>query len=728
LNNKDIISLRASILFIGIVVLGLSIVGKAAYEQQFRGKYWQALFAKFSIKKNVPIEALRGSIYADDNKVLAASLPQYDIVIDMSVAKKCVALAGSKLDKKVDTFFIEYAKLNNSKTNWRELKNEFIEASKYQNAADRFYTLEESIPFEKYMAIKEMPFASLGKYTNGFITKKRFERIKPLPNIASIIVGKVKEDAATRGLEYSFDSILKGVTGKQTLKFLGNDASTPIDEDGEVDLAPQNGSDIHTNINILMQEIAREELKKKLVENQSLYGCAIVMEVATGKIKAIANQGLINIGASTVFDTKIYGENEYDEYENYAMRKTEPGSTLKLITLMNLLEDKKVDINSVVDLEGGKWIYPNAKNGDYIEDAEQHGLHQVPVEVAFAASSNVGMSKLAYKFYSTNMQAYRNRLNALKLNRDSIDDIEIIKKENHINANTNSLPDFLRSSFGYVVQTSPIRMLSIYNAIANNGVLVKPYLVNAYSSEGITNKEFQPIVLNKDFCKKETYTSLQKCLLSVCYSQHGTANGKFKDLSFLVAGKTGTSYYLDRGISLGDRIYQSSFAGYFPANNPKYSCIVVIVNRKISPKHFGGDVAAPVFKAIASKVYNVFIQDSITKLSPTIANNNSTSYKGYGGDANYVFKKLGVSYNDNGTRFNDVVSTNFNNKNAIAFKQNIIKQTMPLLTGMNIKDAVYLCEKLGLRISVSGKGKVINQSVVEGSKIGLGQTVSIQLN
>lgn len=727
MNAKDIISLRASLLFLGIVAFSIAILGKAIYEQQSRGKMWRSMFAKFTVKKDVPIEALRGNIYADDNKVLAASLPEFDIVIDMSVAKKCIAKPGSTTDKKVDTFFMNYNKLNNSNKNWQELKKDFVEASKYQNDADRFYVLEEHIPFEKYIAIKEMPYASMGKYSNGFIVKKRFNRIKPLSNIASVIIGKVKEETATRGLEYSFDSVLKGVTGKQTLKYFGANAAMPVDDEGEINLAPQNGSDIHTNINILMQEIAREELKNKLVENQSLYGCAIIMEVATGKIKAIANQGLFNITPVTIFSSTTYGAADYDEYENYAMRKTEPGSTLKLVTLMNLLEDKKVDINTTVDLEGGKWIYPNAKNGDFIEDAEQHGLHQVPVELAFAASSNVGMSKLAYKFYSTNMQGYKNRLNALKLNRDSADDIEIVKKEARINTNTNSLPDFLRSTYGYVVQTSPIRMLSIYNAIANNGILVKPYLVNSFSSEGIITKEIQPTILNKNFCSKTTCSALQKCLMSVCYMQHGTANGKFKDLNFLVAGKTGTSYYLDKGIKLSDRVYQSSFAGYFPANNPKYSCIVVIVNRKISPKHFGGDVAAPVFKAIASKLYNVFIQDSAAKLS-TIDNNVAVNFKGYAGDAAYVLKKMGVTYTDNGTKFNDVVNTTYTPKIASAVKQNVAKQTMPSLAGMNIKDAVYLCENLGLKVTATGKGKVNTQSIIEGTRIAFGQTININLN
>ena len=697
-----------------------------------RGDFWRRVFSKFSIKHNVPIGAMRGTIYSDDNKILAASMPQYNVIVDMSVAKEYIKSSNPEMAKKIDTFFMKYSEINARSDNnksWGAYKKEFIEASKYENPKDRFYVLEENMPYEKYVAFKQFPYASERKNRNGIIYKKVFTRVKPLPQVASIIVGKVKDDNATRGLEYSFDSVLRGVTGKQTIKLLGNNASVPIDEDGEVDLTPQNGNDIHTNLNILMQEIARDELKKKLVENQSLYGCAIVMEVQTGKIKAIANAGLSRLDSSTIFSSKIFTQGEYDEYENYAMRKTEPGSTLKLVTLMNLLEDKKIDISNQVDLEGGKWFYPNAKNGDFIEDAEQHGLHQVSIETAFAASSNVGMSKLAYKFYSTNMQAYKNRLNTLKLNRDSADDIEIVKPETHLRVKPYSLPDFLRSSFGYVVQTSPIRMLSIYNAIANNGAMMKPYLISAFSNEGVVDKEFQPTVVNHNFCSKATCSSLQKCLQSVCYSEHGTAKDKFKDLNFMVAGKTGTSYYLDKGIKLSDRIYQSSFVGYFPANSPKYSCIVVIVNRKSSPKHFGGDVAAPVFKNIASRIYGVFIHDSsATKNQYLVSNNSNFSFKGFNGDASYVMQKLGANYQATGARFNDLVTASYNAKTLVGIKQNASANTMPSLKGMNIKDAVYLCETIGLKVSVNGKGKVNRQSLAEGSRITFGQQINLQLN
>ncbi len=732
MNLKDDISLRASVLFFAVSIFCIAILGKATYEQQIRGGFWRRVFSKFSIKHNVPIEAMRGTIYSDDNKILAASMPEFDVVIDMSVAKEYVKSANVEMAKKLDTFFMKYSEINASSDNnksWGAYKKEFVEAAKYESPRDRFYLFEENMPYEKYIAFKQFPFASDGKNKNGIIYKKTFKRIKPLPQLASIIVGKVKDDNATRGLEYSFDSVLRGITGKQTIKLLGNNASMPIDEDGEVDLTPQNGSDIHTNLNILIQEIARDELKKKLVENQSLYGCAIVMEVQTGKIKAIANAGLSRLDSSTIFSSRVYAEGEYDEYENYAMRKTEPGSTLKLVTLMNLLEDRKIDINTTVDLEGGKWIYPNAKNGDFIEDAEQHGLHQVPVETAFAASSNVGMSKLAYKFYSTNIQAYKNRLNALKLNRDSADDIEIVKPETHLRVRPNSLPDFLRSSFGYVVQTSPIRMLSIYNAIANNGAMMKPYLISAFSSEGVASKEFQPTVINQNFCSKATCSSLKKCLQSVCYSEHGTAKDKFKDLSFMVAGKTGTSYYLDKGIKLSDRIYQSSFVGYFPANSPKYSCIVVIVNRKNSPKHFGGDVAAPVFKNIANRIYSVFIHDSsAAKSQYLVSNNSSLYYNGFTGNASFIMQKVGANSQLNGARFNDIVTASYNAKTFVGVKQKIVNNAMPSLKGMSIKDAVYLCETIGLKVNVHGKGKVNKQSVAEGNKIKFGEQINLELN
>lgn len=726
MNFKDDISFRASVLFILVLIFCFAILGKATYEQKVRGDLWKRVFAKFSIKKNVPIEAMRGTIYSDDNKILAASMPIYNVIVDMSVAKGYIKFDNSEMTKKLDSFFMEYSKLNGDYSAWTKLKKDFIEASKYKDASDKFFELEQNMSYEKYVMFKQLPYASLGKNKSGIIFKKAFKRIKPLPQIASIIIGKLKDNNATRGLEYGFDSVLRGVTGKQTIKLLGNNASMPIDIDGDVDLAPQNGSDIHTNINILMQEIAREELMKMLVKNQSLNGCAIVMETSTGKIKAMANLGLLRMDSTAIMSTQTRSEKDYDEYFNYSLMKNEPGSTMKLVTLLNLIEDGKINLNTPVDLENGKWFY--AANAKPIEDAKPHPIRTTTVIDAFARSSNVGMAKLLNMGYASNRNLYLKKLNSLNINTNSADDFDLVWS-NATRRIKWDFSTFLYAAFGYSITNSPLNTLRIYNAIANNGVMMKPYLVNQISNESNTIKVFQPEVVNSKLCSKSTCDALKKCLFNVCNVEGGTARNVFADNKFLVAGKTGTSLYQVEGLNYKNQIYQSSFVGYFPANNPKYTCLVIVVNKANSKLTHGGEVAAPVFKNIANRIFSVFVQDSTAAKNQFVSSyKNKFYFKGFNGDAAYIMQKIGAGYQANEIKFSDLVFASTNIKNIVATKQDIAPTIMPSLKGMNIKDAIYLCETMGLKVNLSGSGKVNSQSVNEGSKIAFGQQINLQLN
>lgn len=288
----------------------------------------------------------------------------------------------------------------------------------------------------------------------------------------------------------------------------------------------------------------------------------------------------------------------------------------------------------------------------------------------------------------------------------------------------------LRAGFGYRVNISPLRTLTIYNAVANNGVMVKPYLINSIKDESLTVQQFEPIVLNKQLCKKSTRDDLVKCLVGVCHDKAGTAYTTFDTSAFLVAGKTGTSFIKDGKVDYDDKVYQSSFAGFFPANNPKYTCVVVIVNRQKSRLHFGNDVAAPVFKKIADKIYSSFIKDEV-EVMPIARKADSSIYKftANRADAEVVMNKLKMRYTTNAAVTNDWVKLNGNAKQFnISAIANNAKQTMPALTGMNMKDAVYLCENLGLKVNATGKGKVKMQSIIEGTRIAFGQTININLN
>lgn len=729
MNIREDISLRATLLFFGVVGISLLIIGKATYEQQFNGDRWRKLYTKLSIRKNVPIDAVRGTIYTEDGAVLSASVPEYDVWIDFGIPALEKISTSEALE--IDSFCMDLSNLIGGNKKWNDYKDDFYKAKKYAKQK-RFYQLLDSLlTYEQYSTFKEMHFARLGKNKNGIFYKKFFKRVKPLSDLASITIGKVKDDSAMRGLEVSYDSVLRGVSGKQTFRSIGNDMFTPIDteEDEDLELKPQNGKDIVTNINMKMQEFAHDALLNMLAQNHSAYGTAMVMEVKTGKLKAIVNLGLRSINSDALLDISAKSKEDYKEYQNYALMKTEPGSTLKLITMMNLLDEGKINLNTPVDLQLGQWKY--AANEDPINDAEPHSLRTVSALVAFEKSSNVGMAKFVYGSYGNNINAYRNKLYSLKLSQDSLDDIDLNPPKSALIQKDKPwhLSDLLRSGFGYRVNISPLRTLTIYNAIANNGTMMKPYLINAVKDESITTKQFEPTVLKQQLCKKTTRDELLKCLVGVCHSKDGTAFTTFGKSPYLVAGKTGTSYFNDGKIKYADNVYQSSFAGFFPANNPKYTCVVVIVNKKGSPKHFGNDVAAPVFKTIANKIYSSFIKDEV-EVMPVAKQSDSSMYKLtiHRADAEVVLNKLNIKYTSNTTVTNDWVRVNGNGKQFAASVVSTAKQTMPLLKGMNIKDAVYLCESLGLKVSVSGKGKVNNQSIVEGTRIIFGQTVNINLN
>lgn len=746
MNIRDDISLRATLLFFGVVGIGLLIIGKATYEQQSRGDRWRQLYNKLSIKKNVPVDAIRGTIYTEDGAVLSATVPLFNKWIDLGVP--ALQEISDKEAKQIDTFFMDLATIVDRNKSWADYKEEFYKAravhlndvkkakenkEKKPKFKHQFYKIIDTLSYEQNALCKKNCFASLGKNRNGLFDKVEYKRVKPLGNIASITIGKVIEDSASRGLEVSYDSILRGISGKRTFRAIGNDVFTPIDADDEeeLELKPQNGRDIVTNINLKMQEFAHDALLNMLVKNQSAYGTALVMEVKTGKLKAMVNLGLKSINPDALLDATPKVIEDYKEYQNYALLKTEPGSTLKLITMMNLIDEGKITLNDKVDLELGKWKYSANVNDKPVEDAEPHNYRLVSALVAFEKSSNVGMAKFINSAYGSNINAYRNKLYALKLCKDSTDDIDLNppKPISHPKENPWVLSDLLRSGFGYMVNISPLRTLTIYNAIANNGTMLKPYLINSVKDESITVREFEPTILNNQLCKKTTRDELLKCLMGVCHSKEGTAFTTFGKSPYLVAGKTGTSFIKDGKVGYDDKVYQSSFAGFFPANNPKYTCVVVIVNRQSSKLHFGNDVAAPVFKTIADKIYSSFIKDEVNAM-PITFNADSGIYKftTHRADAEVVMNKLNVKYNSNATVTNDWVRLNGNGKKINASAIITTKQTMPALTGMNIKDAVYLCENLGLKVNANGRGKVNSQSIVEGTRIVFGQIININLN
>jgi cell division protein FtsI (penicillin-binding protein 3) len=367
------------------------------------------------------------------------------------------------------------------------------------------------------------------------------------------------------------------------VRYIAGGAGMPIDNDLNTD--PQDGLDIVTTLNVGIQDIAHQALERMMVENEAIHGTCIVMEVATGKIRAIANLGRQPDGS-------------YWEDYNYALSASEPGSTWKLTTLMAALEDKKVSLNSTINLEGGRWQVA----GQTVFDSEIHGLHEATVQRAFEKSSNVGMAKLTHFYYAGQPSSYFKYLQ--KWHMDTLTGIDLpgeakprIYKPGSRMWSKTTLPWM---GFGYNLAITPMHTAMMYNAVANGGKMMKPYLVAAIAKEGEIIERFEPQVLESSICSAETIAQLKTCLEGVVLN--GTAV-KLQTPLYAFAGKTGTSLVADRGIAYADKMYQSSFAGYFPADKPEYTIVVVIRNKKHAPKFYGGVVAGPVFREVADRLF-----------------------------------------------------------------------------------------------------------------------------
>ena len=699
---------RVYLCFLGIVVLGIIVLGRAFYIQQVEGQFWQSMGDSLHLKY-VPLVAERGTIFSEDGNMLSTSIPIFDVYVDFG-ADGLREKNGRRFKDNVDSLSICMANIFGDKKK-AEYKKEFQLA--YKNK-DRYYTLKKRISFVEYAAMREFPLVRQGRNKSGFIIDPRDKRINPYVLLANRTIGLSRDNAKLNvGLEQSYDSVLKGTTGQRLMRYIAG-AYMPV-EGAEVE--PENGKDIITTLDTYMQDVAESALMKMLVGNNSSHGTAIVMETATGKIKAIANLGKQPDGS-------------YAEDLNYGIGKaTEPGSIFKLATLLSLMEDKYVNKNSIVDCEGGAKLFYGLR----IKDAHL-GTGAITVKEAFYRSSNVAFAKLADQFYHNEPSRFTGHLHRLRL--DTITGIDItassgrptIKKPTNRSWAKTTIPYM---AHGYEELVTPLHMLMLYNAVANNGTMMKPYLVNAVTEFGVDVKRIGPQVLVQKICSDETLAQLKDCLAAVVDSAHGTGHKILFDSAYSIAGKTGTAVTAldNRGYNKGNKIYQASFMGYFPANQPKYSIAVVIQNTRQSKFIYGADVSGTVFKEISDKIYARYLsQKKFTP--PAAADTLQYNYFGLRNDLNSIFYKLNLPYVDSsaGGYWRAMSMKN----NTAVLKLPVTTRTpglvVPAVLGMGLKDAVYLMENKGLKVVASGRGRVINQSLIAGNTFIKGQKITLLLN
>jgi cell division protein FtsI (penicillin-binding protein 3) len=692
-----------------MLIFGVAIFAKAFFIQNVEGKYWKIVSDSIQLTYK-DLGAVRGTIYSEDGKMLSSSIPFFDIYLDFG-AQGIQEKNGKRFKEYVDSIAIDLSNILQQKTT-AGYKRELLAV--FYNK-ERYHLLQKNIDFNQYKALKNTTFIKLNKNKSGFRFEEKEKRLAPFGMLARRTIGLSREYIGEDGklvninvgLEKTYDSLLKGVSGKRLVRRISGGATVPVEEGLEVE--SQNGKDIISTLDVNIQNVAEQALLKVMEANECLNGTCIVMEVKTGKIKAIANLG------------RNLTTGEYAEDFNYAVNRSEPGSTFKLMTMLALLEDQYTTLNQHINIEGGRWDY----KGRTVKDAEGHVRSDVTVQEAFELSSNVGMAKLAITYYSNNPKKYLKHLERLHLTvRSGIDlkgeSFPLIPNPDRKDWSATSLPWM---SFGYNVAVSPLQTLMVYNAVANNGKMMRPYLVNSIVQEGRVIKSFSPVTVEESICSATTLKQLKICLEGVI--KRGTGK-RMSNEFYTLAGKTGTAMVANGNKGYTEDTYNSSFAGYFPAENPKYSCIVMIKNKPHAIRYHGVEIASPVFQDIANKLFTVdsdlyssFRQRKQVDSSKIESNGSSKD-----------FKKIAASLN---SRLNqdkskgDWSKMRIDKKEFVGSTWNVKYEVMPDLTGFGLKDALEIMEKQQLQVIATGKGKVISQSIQSGTSIQKGQTIYLTL-
>lgn len=659
----------------------------------------------------IPLTAERGTIFSEDGQMLSTSIPTFDIYIDFN-ADGLREKKGKRFHENVDSFSIALANYFGDKSA-AKYKKELEFAFKND---ERYYPLKKKLTFEDYKAFRDFPLVRMGRNKSGVIVDVNTKRLTPYKLLANRTIGLSREFVASNGqtkkqnvgLERSYDSVLNGHDGQKLVRYIAGGTAIPV-EGSETD--PVNGKDIYTTLDVNMQDITETALMKMMLQCEGPYGTAIVMETSTGKIKAMANLGRQKDGS-------------YWEDDNYALRATEPGSTIKLATLLSVLEKGTSTLNDMVEIGGAGRAQVGNK---MVTDAERAPKAAMTVQECFAHSSNIGMSKLALKAFSKRPAELKDYLHRFHLDVRSPIDLTDVPKPSMapLDQKGSAEGNMLWMSFGYGIQVSPLHTLTLYNAVANNGKMMKPYLVNSIQSNGVVIKQLLPVVMDDKFCKASVIKDARAAMEMVV--TEGTARKAFKDMPFAVAGKTGTAHVSDGKIKYDDGVYQATFVGYFPADKPQYTCIVVIRTKPHDPIHFGGLLAAPVFREIATKIYSMYVDKKEPSLYTAVKDSSNYFYAGFTNDIKTVYTAMNMSYADSSAQ-NSWSTVYASNYRPVVKANTVRQQSMPNVKGMGLKDAVYLLENMGLKVSVKGKGKIISQSVAPGATLAKGITVILELS
>lgn len=714
------LTLLLSLVFIAIIVYIFNI-------KYVNGSMWRELGRKETVKKDREIRPNRGNIYADDDRLLATSEPLYGTYVDFmsegikkDTLMKYVTPLSQELAKKFpDRSAAQYKRVildgwDLSRKELAELeRNRKSGSQKKVKVRSRYVRIIR--PDINYLELKELktfPFFNQRSNRSGLFTEERTMRMKPFGRLAGRTVGSIYKDyneGGSSGLEMKYDSILKGVPGLKTRQRIqGRWIDIVLEE-------PTDGLDVKTTLNVDIQDMAEKALYNKLAETKAESGVAIVMEVETGEIKAITNLDRVSEG--------VYAEGNPNAFSYMS----EPGSTFKTISLMVALEDGIVKPTDSVYVGNGLFEYKGkiVKDHDWRKGKDKS---YVTITQGMYSSLNVVLAKMILKGYENNPQKYVQHIHDMGLTKKIDWDVPLKGKEGtsiirlpNDKSNPWSKTTLPWMSFGYETQIPPIYMLMFYNGIANNGKMIKPFITKAFSRDGKVEDEFETEIINPQLCSENTLNQVKDILRGVVTD--GTAKSVNSDL-FPIAGKTGTALIASGGGYSG---YYVSFCGYFPSDNPKYTCFVGI--RKPQGIPSGGLMPGAVFKSIAEGIYKknlaskpiIPTRDTINAMMPAIKGGSRQNTE-------IVLEKIDQSYSFNGDKLDWIKQGSFAEKILLEGNDTVKKGLVPNVVGMGARDAIYLLENAGVKVHLVGAGKVKQQSITGGSKVARGATVTIELN
>lgn len=682
--------------FLAVVVFALCVAAKVGHIQFVEGEQWIRMGNEisFDYKK---VRATRGNIYSDNGSLLATSLPFYKVAMDPTLVKEDLFMDG--IDS-LSYLLSRYYK-DRSATDYKRMIRDARETNKQYVILNR-----KQINYQTKKEMSSWPIFREGRLGGGVLFEKMEIRYRPFSHLSRRTIGFVNENGNGAGLEYSFDKYLGGQDGEALFQKIAGGTWKPVFDANNIKSI--DGLDIQTTIDINLQDVAETALYDAMKSHNADEGTVVVMEVKTGEIKAISN-------------LSSDGNGDYVEKFNHAVGGNfEPGSTYKLVTMMALLEETGMQLSDKIETGTGEFTFYKHK----VRDHEEGGYGTITVKEAFEVSSNIAMAKLADKYFGLKPQKFVDYADRLKLSKPlglqiTGESSPKIPRPKDKDWSGITLPWM---SYGYGFEMSPMHTLTLFNAVANGGKMIKPIIVKRIVKADETVEEFETEVLNPKICSNGTLNQLRMLLEGVV--DRGTALN-LKNAHYRIAGKTGTSMLLENGRYT--KKYLTSFVGYFPAQEPKYTAIVLVKNPR-GIYQYGNSVAGPVFKRIADNIYSRDLQlhVAMTKSAVTEPGVFPTIRAGRQEELTMLCNELGVS--NHSTTEEEWIKA-VKSGNAVIWRKNpIIKGLVPDVQGMTLRDAIYLLEKNGLRVSVQGKGRVSEQSLSPGTRISKGARIYLQLS